>query len=167
MSAPTVTNCRPSSGFDGCISVSVFIRATPEKLYKLVTDVANLSAFWPDYEFRWDGSGALKPGALYFSRQKGHTEWVPYSVEVLEPNRRMVGELVKGDRLFARLRYDHRFAACDDGVLSQERVEYKLRYGVLGRVADRLLVRSIIRKQVLDAHLRLKRKAEEDEPQGG
>jgi hypothetical protein len=167
MSEPTVRDCPPSDGFDGCVSVSVFVRAAPERLYKLVTDIENLSALWPDYEFRRDGSGPLRAGGLYYSRQKGHSVWVPYSVKVLEPNRRVVGELVKGDRLFARLRYDHRFAVHDDGVLSQETVQYRLRYGILGRIADRLLVRRIIRKQVLDAHLRLKRKAEEDEPKGG
>ncbi len=143
--------------------MSVFIRATPDVLYKLVSDIENLSAFWPDYEFRRDGAEPLKPGDLYYSRQKGHDQWVPYRIAILEPNQRPAGELVKGDRLFARLRYDHRFAAQDDATLSHETVEYKLRHGFLGRVADRFVVRRIIKQQVLNAHLMLKRSAEEDE----
>ncbi|NOZ06428.1 MAG: SRPBCC family protein [Chloroflexi bacterium] len=166
MDKPIVEDCLPPDGFSGCVSVSVLIHAAPDKLYDLVTDIENLSAFWPDYEFRRDGTGTLEPNTLYYSRQKGQRQWVPYSVEVLEPNRRMVGEMVGGDRFFERLRYEHTFTASGSGVLSQEKVVYRLRYGILGRIADRLIVRGITKKQVLGAHLRLKQKAEADKARG-
>jgi len=167
VSEPVAAACPPPDGFHGCISVSVVIRATSHELYRLVTDIENLSAFWPDYEFQRADAETLEPGSLYYSRKKGNGRWVPYRIAILEPNQRMVGEVTEADNLFARLRYDHRLTAVDGDTLSHEKLAYSVRYGFLGRIADRLFVRRIIKKQVLDAHLRLKQIAEKDKPKRG
>ena len=155
-----VGDCMPPEGFDGCVAVSVTIRATPEECFRLVTDIENLSDFWPGYEFRREGQGPLRPGARYYSRRKGQKKWTPYRIVELMPGRRMVGELDSSDGPFARLRYDHRFEMHDGQTRSKEQVSYKLRYGLLGKVLDRLVVRKILKKQLVRAHLRLKQRAE-------
>ncbi len=155
-----VGDCEPSEGFDGCVAVSVTIRATPQACFRLVTDIENLSDFWPDYEFRREGQGPLRPGARYYSRRKGQKKWTPYRIVELVPDRRMVGELAGSNGLFGRLRYDHRFEIDNGQTRSEERVEYKLRYGLAGRVLDRLVVRKILKKQLVRAHIRLKQRAE-------
>jgi len=140
--------------------VSVAIQASPERLYRYLTDIENLSDFFPDMEFRRETEGRLKVGDCYLTRRKGSKGWTAYRVLSLEPNARMSAELVGKDWLFSALRYDHRFLADGEQTVSQERVDYTFRYGLPGRLLNRLIGRRLIGKQVLEAHLRLKEKAE-------
>ena len=140
--------------------VSVAIQAPPERLYFFLTDIENLSDFFPGMEFRRETEGRLKAGDRYHTRRKGAKGWTAYRVLALEPNARMSAELAGRDWLFQALRYDHRFLPDGEQTISQERVDYTLRYGFFGRLLNRVIGRRLIGKQVLEAHLRLKEKAE-------
>ncbi len=80
---------------------------------------------------------------------------------MLESNMRMAGELVERDSLFEALRYDHQLVLESGGMTSRERIEYKLRYGIAGRIIDLLFAKRLIRRLAASAHLKLKEKAEE------
>ncbi len=157
----TIPNNDAHSGiFDDFIIVSVAITSSPEVLYQLVTDIEHLSDFFPNIEFKRASDGPLKVGSIYYTRQKGSKTWVPYRILALEPNKRISAELVGNDPLFAALRYDHRFFIDGNHTVSQEKVEYTFRYGIVGRIINKLIGKRLMKKQILNAHLKLKEKAE-------
>jgi ligand-binding SRPBCC domain-containing protein len=94
-------------------------------------------------------------------RLRGTRRWTPHRITVLQPNVRMVGESIERDWFFEASRYDHRFLGDGGETLSREKVDYRLRYGIAGRVIDSLFVKRLIKRQLLSAHLRLKKWAEE------
>lgn len=152
--------CRPSKGFNHCIEVYVFIKATPEELYAYITDIENNSEYFPDSEFKRDRKGPLEIGEIYYSREVGEKEWTEYRIIALEKNRRMSGELIGKHPLLRRLRYDHRLIEVEGGTISTEKVEYSLRFGLLGKLLNFLYGKNMLKKILLQAHQRLKEKAE-------
>ena len=155
-----ITNDKVSKGFSDSVVLSVSIKSPPDPLYKFLTDIEGLSEFFPQLEFKLDTEGPLKVGSIYHTRQKGTENWSAYQVLILEPNARMSAELVGKDRLFNALRYDHRFIVDGSDTISHEKVDYKFRYGIVGRILNLIIGKRLVRKQVLSAHLKLKEKAE-------
>ncbi len=149
----------PVDGFDDFFEVAVTVDAPRERLYDFVTDIEGLTRFFPSVSFRLDSPGPLAVGSTYLTRQKGSRKWVPYRVFALEPNERMSGELAGKDLLFEALRYDHRFEQDGDATVSIERVDYTFRYGLFGRFLNFVIGKRLVRKQVLDAHKRLREAA--------
>jgi ribosome-associated toxin RatA of RatAB toxin-antitoxin module len=146
---------------DDSVVVSVAVKSSPDHLYELVTDIERLSDFFPQIEFKRGSEGPLEVGSIYYTRRKGTKNWVAYRVLILEPNARMSAELAGKDRLFEALRYDHRFFVDGSDTVSHEKVEYKFRYGIVGRIFNLMIGKRLVREQILNAHLRLKEKAEE------
>jgi len=155
-----VANDGPSEGFSDFVVASVSIKSPPDRLYEFLTDIENLSEFFPQVEFKLDSEGPLKVGSIYHTREKGTKNWAAYRVLILEPGARMSAELTGKDRLFKALRYDHRFIVDGSETISHEKVDYKFRYGIVGRILNLIVGKRLVRKQVMDAHLRLKEKAE-------
>jgi ribosome-associated toxin RatA of RatAB toxin-antitoxin module len=153
---------QPMEGFADFFEVAVVVSASAERLYGLVTNIEGLSEFFPSVSFKLDSDAPLAVGSTYRTRQKGSKTWVPYRVLVLDPNARMSAELVGKDPLFKSLRYDHRFVADGSATMSQERVDYTFRYGFAGRVLNFVIGKRLVRKQVLDAHQRLRDAAGRD-----
>lgn len=156
----TTISDKPSEGFSHCVTLSVAINSPPALLFEYLTDIENLSQFFPQVEFEPISKGPLKVGSIYHTRQKGAKAWSPYRVLALEPDALMSAELIGRDPLFRALRYQHRFIADGSETISHEKVEYTFRYGIAGRVLNWIIGRKLVKKQVLDAHLELKRKAE-------
>ncbi len=154
------TNMGPSEGFSDSVTASVSINASPDRLYEFLTDIENLSEFFPQVEFKLGSEGPLEVGSVYRTRQKGKKDWSEYRVLILEPDARMSAELTGKDPLFAAMRYDHRFIVDGSETISHEKIDYKFRYGIVGRLLNLIIGKRLVRKQVLDAHLRLKEKAE-------
>ncbi len=154
---------RPMEGFADFFEVSVTVDASAERLYDLVTNIEGLSEFFPSVSFKLDSDTPLAVGSTYQTRQKGSKTWVPYRVLVLDPNARMSAELIGKDPLFESLRYDHRFIPEGSGTMSRERVDYTFRYGLAGRVLNFVIGKRLVRKQVLDAHKRLREAAGRDQ----
>lgn len=149
-----------SEGFSDFIVASVAIKSSTDQLYQFLTDIENLSQFFPQIEFKLDTTGPLKVGSIYHTRQKDSKHWSAYRVLILEPGLRMSAELKGKDPLFQALRYDHRFVIDGSGAISHEKVDYTFRYGIIGRIVNFVIGKRLVKKQVLDAHLKLKEKAE-------
>jgi ribosome-associated toxin RatA of RatAB toxin-antitoxin module len=154
------TNNKAAEGFHDFVVASVTIKSSPDQLYNFLTDIENLSQFFPQIEFKLVTEGPLKVGSIYHTRQKGAKNWSAYRVLILEINARMSAELTGKDLLFEALRYDHRFIVDGDYTISHERVDYKFRYGIVGQILNLIIGKRLVKKQVLDAHLKLKEKAE-------
>jgi len=135
------------------------VDASPERLYQLVTDIENLTQFFPSVSFKVDPDAPISVGSIYHTLQKGSKSWVPYRVLALDKNARMSAELAGKDPLFQSLRYDHQFLDEGDTTLSRERVDYTFRYGFAGSVLNFVIGKRLVRKQVLDAHKRLRETA--------
>ena len=154
------TNDKLIEGFSDYVVLSVAIKTTPDIPYKYLTDIENLSDFFPQVEFKLDTEEPLKVGTIYHTRQKGSKDWSPYQVLILEQDARMSAELIGKDPLFEALRYDHRFIVDGSNTISHEKVDYKFRFGIAGRILNLIIGKKLVRKQVLDAHLKLKEKIE-------
>jgi len=150
---------RPLEGFADFFEVEVGVDASPERLYQLVTDIENLTQFFPSVSFKVDPDAPISVGSIYHTRQKGSKSWVPYRVLALDANARMSAELAGKDPLFESLRYDHQFLDDGGATLSRERVDYTFRYGLAGSVLNFVVGKRLVRKQVLDAHKRLRETA--------
>jgi len=150
---------RPAEGFADFFEVAVSVEAPAATLYDRVIDIEGLSAFFPSVSFKLDSDEPLAVGSTYHTRQKGSKKWVQYRVVALDENARMSGELVGKDPVFASLRYDHRFTIEGDTTASSERVDYTFRYGMIGRLLNIVIGKRLVRKQVLDAHKRLREAA--------
>ncbi|GMR02664.1 MAG: hypothetical protein BMS9Abin20_1009 [Acidimicrobiia bacterium] len=153
---------QPMEGFADFFEVAVAVHASREQLYDLVTDIEGLSKFFPSVSFKLDSDAPLAVGSTYQTRQRGSKTWVPYRVLELDPNARMSAELIGKDPLFKSLRYDHRFLTEGSATVSTERVDYTFRYGYAGRVLNFVIGKRLVRKQVLDAHKRLREAAGRD-----
>lgn len=138
----------------------VRVRSSPERLYHLATDIGNLSRFFPLLAFRPSAERPLNVGDTYFTRLRGTVRWTPHRITVLKPDLRMVGVAAERDWLFEALKYDHRFLGDGGETTSRERIDYRLRYGFVGRVLDSLFVKRLLKRQLLNAHLRLKKMVE-------
>lgn len=146
----------PAEGFDDFVILWVSIKSPPGLLFDRLTDIKNLSDFFPQIEFKMITGGPVKPGSIYHTRQKGSKYWSAYRVLVVEPDARMSAELDGKDPLFTALRYDHKFVVDGDHTISHERVDYTFRFGAVGRLLNFLVGKRLVKKQVLDAHKALK-----------
>lgn len=72
----------------------------------------------------------------------------------------MSAKLHGKDPLFEALRYKHKFIIEGNKTISYEKIEYKFRLGLLGRFLNFVVGKNLVKKQVLDAHLKLREKAE-------
>jgi len=142
------------------ITLSVPVRSTREILFAYLADIENQSRFFPQIEFRLITQGPLRAGSIYHTRQKGTKNWSPYRVLVVEPDQQISAMLTGKDPLFAALRYTHRFIVEGANTVSHETVDYTFRFGFAGRVLNFLIGSRLVRKNVLDAHLKLKKAAE-------
>jgi ribosome-associated toxin RatA of RatAB toxin-antitoxin module len=149
-------NNQPIAGFADFFEVAIPIKASAERMYELVTNIEGLTEFFPSISFKLDSDEPLAVGSTYQTLQKGYKTWVPYRVLALETNARMSAELVGRDPLFKKLRYDHRFETQGDMATSIERVDYTFRYGFAGQILNFIIGKRLVRKQVLDAHKKLR-----------
>jgi len=152
---------QPIAGFADFFEVEIPIDASLERMYQLVTNIEGLTDFFPSISFKLDSSSPLAVGSTYQTRQKGSKTWVPYRVLALDENARMSAELIGKDPVFEKLRYDHRFETRADVNISIERVDYTFRYGFVGKALNFVVGKRLVRKQVLDAHKKLREVAAE------
>ena len=82
-------------------------------------------------------------------------------VIAFKENERMHGRLVEPNFILKHLSYDHILLQSENGTISSEKVEYALRCGILGKFLNFILVKRIVKKQLQDAHLKLKEVCEE------
>lgn len=120
---------------------SIRINASPQKVWAALAALDRLQQFDPGVEkavivsAEKEGLGAarqcdLKPGGWFKEKV---TEW--------EPGQALAFELFECTLPVRRLRHSYTFTAADGGTLVSQRMEYALKYGVLGKALDALMVR--------------------------
>lgn len=153
---------QPIDGFDDFFEVEIPIEAPLARMYELVTNIEGLTEFFPGVSFKLESEAPFAVGSTYLTRSKGFKSWVPYRVLALDQDARMSAELVGKDPIFKHMRYDHRFLSRGGTNVSVERVDYTFRYGVVGKLLNVLVGKRMVRKQVLDAHEKLREVASRD-----
>jgi ligand-binding SRPBCC domain-containing protein len=76
-----------------------------------------------------------------------------------QPPHRFVDRMVKG--IFKSLRHLHEFEARQDGTLMRDTLEWRSPLGILGTLADALMVKRHMQKFLIDRNRELKRIAEQ------
>jgi len=155
-----MSKCKPSPGFNHCIEVSVLIKAPPGELYEYAEDMEMLGEAFPMAQFKKDREGPLELGEIYYSKGIKEKKWTEYKVIALEKNKRISGELVGKHRLLKKFRFDHLFIEVEEGTISEEKVEYSLQFGIIGKLLNALFLGRMFKKIDLQAHQILKEKAE-------
>ncbi len=79
---------------------------------------------------------------------------------VFEPPHRFVDEQVSGKGPFKAWRHEHRMEATPDGTLLTDTVTYTPPFGVLGSLADPLVIRPMLRKMFAFRHKITRQKLE-------
>lgn len=159
----TANSNQPIEGFADFFEVEISIDAPLVRMYQLVTNIEGLTEFFPSISFKLDSTDPLVVGSTYQTRQKGSKTWVPYRVLALDQDARMSAELIGKDPLFKKLRYDHRFETRGGANVSIERIDYTFRYGIGGQILNFVIGKRLVRKQVLDAHKKLREVAAESQ----
>lgn len=156
-----VKECVSANGSDHCLEFAVEISATPEDIFPYISDINNTDRFYPQFEFDLDTTEQFGIGSIYGSRLKGQQKWGVYKIIAFKENERMHGRLVEPNFILKHLSYDHILLQSENGTISSEKVEYALRCGILGKFLYFILVKRIVKKQLQDAHLKLKEVCEE------
>ena len=138
---------------------SVEIAAPAEDVFAFHLDTRNAASISPRGTRITDvtGSFPVVPGSLVTMRMRQST--FPLSVEwrvriaAVEPNRRVVDVAERSP--FREWRHEHLFQPLGRGrTLMTDRVTYRLPLGILGRLADRLIVRRQLAHAFAERHRR-------------
>jgi ligand-binding SRPBCC domain-containing protein len=118
---------------------------TPERVFGFFADARNLEALTPPllrFRLVTPAPIAIGKGALIRYRLRVRRVPVGWLTEITEwdPPHRFVDEQIKGP--YALWHHTHTFEALDDGgTLMRDVVRYRIGFGPLGVIADRLVVR--------------------------
>ena len=158
--------CIPPAGFSSCVKVEVNIRASVEEVFKKISDISEWHRFFPEYEFRAD-ENRLYAGMIYSYKRRGSKKWTRVKVISYVENELIVGETLEPDSIFKRMQYEHRLVRINDReTISMEQVSYTPRYGILGTLLDKVIIKRLVMKSLLNAHLTLKKICEKNEHDG-
>lgn len=120
---------------------SIHVQASPEDVWAVLSDLDALQDYDPGVKTsivissEKQGVGAVRKCEL---APKG---WFNEKVVDWTPNSSLAFELVECSLPLRRLRYTYKLTAKDDGTLVEQRMEYALKMGLLGRLMDNLMVR--------------------------
>ena len=137
--------------------MEVIIEASIEDVFRKISDISEWYRFFPDYEFRAE-ENRLYTGMVYSYKRRGSKGWTRVKVIDFVENKLIVGETLEPDSIFKRMRYEHRLVKLNDQVtISTEQVSYTPRYGLLGVLLDKVIIKRLVVKSLLNAHLKLKK----------
>lgn len=106
-------------------------------------------------------SGLLGPGedVTWEARHFGVTRRMTSRITAFDPPAYFQDAMVRGP--FASFVHDHRFRAAAGGTLVEDRVHFVSPLGILGRLVDRLVLASYLRRLLAQRNRVLKRAAED------
>lgn len=150
------------------IVVRTLVSAPPERCFDIARSVDfHRWSFADTGERTLADGGAVTRGLLglgdrvtWEARRLGRRHRLTSRITVFDRPRVFVDEMERG--AFARLRHEHRFEAAAGGTLVTDEFEFAAPWGVLGRVAERVLLTRYMRR-VLEAHAAKLREACEGE----
>jgi len=161
---PTELPCEPPAGFAHCLRVAVYIDAATTTVWPLVASITEMPVYFPDFDYAATAMSTFRPGVTYAVTYKPFDVTGVYEIVAVEPGREMAGKQVSTGPLPA-FGYVHRFVPHRGGTVSDEVVYYTLPFGIIGKLADRFVVRRRLRDVLVTAHAILKRRAESVAPQ--
>ena len=135
--------------------VSTFINSKPTAVFKAITDLRLLNLFFPMYRFESDKEVLEKVGQEYTAKINGFVV-EKYKIVRLVKNSLLSARLISDSKIFKHLAYVHKILPVKGGVVSEEVVEYSVRYGLLGRFLNFLIIAPLMKYYVKKAHKRLK-----------
>lgn len=146
------------------ITVETFIAAPPARCFDLARDVgahvrsASFSRERVVPPGRTEGRLQLGDTVTFEGVHFGMRQRFTVKIAEMEPPHRYVDVLVKS--AFRSMRHVHEFEARDGGTRMRDVLEWVSPFGVIGRIADALVVKSHLRRFVTVKQLALKRMAE-------
>lgn len=116
-----------------------------EQVFAFFADAGNLEAItppWLRFQILTPRPIAMAPGALIDYRLRWHGMPIRWTTRIdrWEPPMRFCDVQLQGPYLLWE--HEHTFEPCEAGTRMFDVVRYATRFGVLGRLADRLIVRS-------------------------
>ncbi|MDJ0270154.1 MAG: hypothetical protein NXY59_06385 [Aigarchaeota archaeon] len=100
----------------------------------------------------------LYAGVIYSYKRRGSKKWTRVKVIDYVENELIAGENPEPDSIFKRMQYEHRLVKLNDlETISTEQVSYTPRYGMLGTLLDKVIIKRRVMKSLLNAHLTLKK----------
>ena len=139
--------------------VSTFINSNPTTVFKAITDLRLLNLFFPMYSFESDKESLEKVGQEYTAKIDSFIV-EKYKIVKLTKNSLLSAKLISDSKIFKHLAYVHKILPVKGGVVSKEVVEYSVRYGLLGKFLNFLIIAPLMKYHVKKAHKRLKRYCE-------
>lgn len=148
------------------LHLSTFIAAPPERVFDLSRSIdLHVAASSPSGERAIAGvtCGLIGLGQSVTWRARHFGVWQELSVQITGFERPLYfeDEMIKG--AFARMHHRHAFAPESDGTLMHDTFEWVSPLGPLGWLADRLFLKSYMRRFIDERNRELKRVAESEE----
>jgi ligand-binding SRPBCC domain-containing protein len=148
------------------IRIMTWIDAPMERCFKLAAsvDLRAASATWTGEE-AVDGvtSGVIGNGetVTWQGKHLGMTQRYTSRIDAWRPYSYFRDVIALG--VFLRFQHEHFFATMDDGTRMRDEVRFSTRWGVLGRLASKTLVRRHLTTILLRRNSMIKRVAESEE----
>jgi ligand-binding SRPBCC domain-containing protein len=148
------------------IRLTTWMDAPMERCFKLATSIdLHLASATETQEKAIGGvtSGLIGEGetvqwqAKHFGRLRTHTSridgWRPYTY--------FRDVMVEGS--FVRFEHEHHFALMDDGTRMRDEIRFAAPYGLLGKIAEKMVLRQHLLTMLKQRNVLIKRAAESDE----
>ena len=157
MAEPTITH---EGGNRYVLTITQRLAPSPEELFPFFADAHNLQEITPDtvmFEVVTPRPIEMREGAIidYRLRIKGVPQRWRTEITVWDPPHRFVDEQRRGP--YKRWHHEHTFAQEEGGTRCDDRIEFEIGMGPLGRLAAALFVKRDVKKifahrtQVLEA----------------
>lgn len=136
------------------IVIETLIDAPPERCFDLVRDPRTQAEPRPVIT----GEYGVGQRVTFTSRRFGVSRDLKVEVTEFDRPRRMVDEMKEG--LFAAFRHIHEFIPHGNGTLMRDTIEWTSPLGILGKIADGLMLKRTLEKIVRGRNAKLKSLAE-------
>jgi ligand-binding SRPBCC domain-containing protein len=136
---------------------TIKINAPPDKVWEVLADLEAVQKYNPmvvsarHLSSNREGIGASRRCDL---KPKGH---VRERVIGWEPKKAITMELVESPWPIGFMRWRPELRPDGAGTIITQRIEYRLKFGLLGRILDALLMRRMLNKGITDTLVNLKR----------
>lgn len=136
------------------IVIETLIDAAPERCFDLVRDPRTQAEPRPVIT----GEYGVGQRVTFSSRRFGVSRDLKVEVTEFDRPRRMVDEMTEGP--FAAFRHIHEFIPNGNGTLMRDTIEWMSPLGILGKIADGLMLKRTLMKIVRGRNAKLKSLAE-------
>lgn len=142
------------------LQLHTFIKAPPERCFDAARDITlhcRTASFTGERAIAGRTSGKINAGesVTFRARHLGVQQRLTARVVEFEPPHFFTDEMTRG--AFASMRHRHEFAPVRGGTLMRDTLQWRSPLGILGRMADALIVKPHLRRFLLRRNRALKR----------